>query len=259
MSSTKIKSGQPETINSGRDKTNGRFTKDSVPHNASDLNALVTVGQMFGDFVVINAIVQRRGSHRYVQVACSHGEFWKSYDNLKAGKSKGCTKCATARIKKYCTPLEKALNKRGFAARHRCNGETNPSYQNYGGRGIEFRFESIEAYVNYCKTLSNASIDLEIDRINNDGHYEPGNLQFSTRSEQNFNKSTNNLVEYDEKFIPISIFTRDYTDLSDTTVKRLLDEGMSPEDIRNHSRQTPGGRESIRSIKLRKGEPLCGK
>lgn len=62
-------------------------------------------------------------------------------------------------------------------ARNRCNNPRNPHYPNYGGRGIEFRFESFEEFYAYLGPKPPESF---LDRIDNDGHYESGNVRWAT-------------------------------------------------------------------------------
>jgi|HubBroStandDraft_6_1064221.scaffolds.fasta_scaffold73295_3 transposase-like protein len=74
-------------------------------------------------------------------------------------------------------------------AKQRCTNPNNPGWRNYGGRGIEFRFESYEEAL---QTIGpKPSPRHEIDRIDNDGHYEAGNLRWVTGPEQHMNKRTN--------------------------------------------------------------------
>ncbi len=70
----------------------------------------------------------------------------------------------------------------------RCYYKSSTSYSNYGARGIkvcdEWRHDA-KAFIDYIESLPNANIEgLSIDRINNNGNYEPGNIKWSTRSEQ---------------------------------------------------------------------------
>lgn len=74
-------------------------------------------------------------------------------------------------------------------AKRRCNNPKNKQYKNYGGRGIKCLFVSSDEFVNYI--VNELQIDprgLTIDRINNDGNYEPGNIRFVTLAENNRNK-----------------------------------------------------------------------
>lgn len=80
------------------------------------------------------------------------------------------------------TPEYKAY----VAAKCRCVSPTDLSWENYGGRGIEFRFESFEDF--YACLGPKPSPKHSVDRINNDGHYEWGNVRWATQSEQNSNR-----------------------------------------------------------------------
>ena len=68
------------------------------------------------------------------------------------------------------------------SAKQRCQNPKDPSYRNYGGRGIEFRFAN---FAEFLATVGpRPSPKHSIDRSNNNGHYEPGNMRWATKSEQ---------------------------------------------------------------------------
>jgi hypothetical protein len=71
------------------------------------------------------------------------------------------------------------------SAKARCTNPNSSSWKNYGARGIEFRFTSFETFF---AELGPRPKGLTLDRINNDGHYEPGNVRWATRSEQMYNQ-----------------------------------------------------------------------
>lgn len=73
--------------------------------------------------------------------------------------------------------------------RQRCNNPKSDAFKNYGGRGISVCKEWDESFVQFCKwALDNGySCGLTIDRINNDGNYEPSNCRWVDRKAQNNN------------------------------------------------------------------------
>jgi len=72
-----------------------------------------------------------------------------------------------------------------LAAKRRCTDPRIVQYSDYGGRGIEFRFNSFE---HFFAEVGHRPFRMSIDRIDNAGHYEPGNVKWSTRGEQNSNQ-----------------------------------------------------------------------
>lgn len=67
-------------------------------------------------------------------------------------------------------------------AMYRCTHPSAPRYRHYGGRGIEFRFSSFGEF--YAEVGPRPSNKHSIDRINNDGHYEIGNVRWATQKQQ---------------------------------------------------------------------------
>ena len=85
------------------------------------------------------------------------------------------------------TQRAKWLVQRASAAKDRCTNPHNRRFDDYGGRGIEFRFQSPTAMAVWIQTNLGLCQDMQIDRIDNDGHYEPGNLRYATASENQQN------------------------------------------------------------------------
>lgn len=76
---------------------------------------------------------------------------------------------------------------------NRCHNPAQPRYADYGGRGIVVCAEwraSVEAFASYVEeSLGQRPGPLySLDRIDNDGHYEPGNLRWADSKTQNNNR-----------------------------------------------------------------------
>lgn len=77
------------------------------------------------------------------------------------------------------------IYKRWASMKQRCNNVNSIGYKNYGGRGIKVCSDWNDSFLNFYEWAINNGFkkELEIDRINNDGNYEPLNCQFITKKE----------------------------------------------------------------------------
>jgi hypothetical protein len=110
------------------------------------------------------------------------------------------------------------------SAKRRCNNPKCPDYPEYGGRGIEVRFES---YTHFLQTVGRKpSSDHSLDRKDVNGHYEPGNVRWATREEQGCNKRNNRVLTVDGISLPASEWARHSGTRESTIVMRHATYGF---------------------------------
>ena len=77
-----------------------------------------------------------------------------------------------------------------YNMKSRCNNPNANDYKYWGGRGISvcLRWES---FANFLDDMGERPEGLTLDRVDNDGDYEPGNCRWATWKEQRANRRTN--------------------------------------------------------------------
>lgn len=147
----------------------------------------MNAGDVFGRWTVIEMLGSRNG-HTMASVRCECGMVVDRYvSHLESGASRGCRRCNWNSKQKSSTPEYDAW----VSLIQRCTNPKNPRWKDYGGRGIrvcDAWRASFDAFL--ADVGPRPGPDRSIDRIDNDGHYEPGNIRWSTRSEQQFNRRT---------------------------------------------------------------------
>jgi len=79
----------------------------------------------------------------------------------------------------------------------RCYHPRARGYHNYGGRGVKVYERWLHSFKAFFEDMgSRPSPEHQIDRIDGDGDYEPGNCRWVTRGEQNRNRKDNRFLEF---------------------------------------------------------------
>lgn len=113
----------------------------------------------------------------------------------------------------------------------RCYTVTDKAYPNYGGRGITICNEWREEFLEFYKwAMSNGYKEkLSIDRIDNNGNYEPQNCRWVSDKSQNNNRRINHFIEYEgERFTLAEWETK--TGIRQETIRRRLKNGWTVKD-----------------------------
>lgn len=86
----------------------------------------------------------------------------------------------------------------------RCCNSKNSAWKNYGGRGIRVCREWRDSFTAFLDHVGRRpSLKHTIDRTDNDGDYEPGNVQWVTRKRQLRNRRGTHMLTYDDRTMSI--------------------------------------------------------
>lgn len=214
------------TISYGLKGRRGRYSLGAPPPADNVSHDLSLLGRRFGWLEIIST--EKRystGWHgAYVATRCTGcgASGWTNYANLRRGKSRGCQSCSA---RANAPPYPNWLRSRVEAMRDRCTNPDNKGWKNYGGRGIEFRFPSTRDGAIWIMQNLGLHRDLDIDRENNNGHYEPGNLRYLTRSQNMHNQRRSKITQADSDWADTS------SPLGKHATRRYLAAGYPKESI----------------------------
>jgi hypothetical protein len=154
-------------------------------------------GQKYGCLTLLSRAENRNGQ-TYWLCECDCGVRKKILvANVKRGLSRSCgckNREATAKRNATHRMSQSPEYKVWSNMQERCNSERNKSFKDWGGRGIRVLYDSFESFLQ--DVGPRPSPVHQIDRIDNDGHYQPGNVRWATREQQSRNRRSNVLLEY---------------------------------------------------------------
>ena len=118
----------------------------------------------------------------------------------------------------------------------RCYRTKNDNYKNYGGRSISVCDRWRQSFWLFVEDMGDKPPKHTLDRIDNNGNYEPSNCKWSTRREQNRNTTRAVIVEIDGKKMTLADACDLYGVRLSVADKRLrrgmsIDKVLSPDPI----------------------------
>jgi len=206
-------------------------------------------GQRFGRLIALKRGYKEGSVSTYWLCKCDCGtEKLINGQHLRRGLivSCGCHgRTVALKHGKQGTPTYTAWN----SMRTRC-GDYGRPHKHWGGRGIKV-CERWKSFENFLADMGERPAGMSLERINNDGDYEPGNCRWATRLEQMQNTRANRNLSHEGRTLSLSAWAREKGLSLDTIISRLrrkwsvaqtLDTPPLPTRNRKAKHQSPSGR-----------------
>lgn len=156
-----------------------------------------TVGKTFGLLTVVNELPERSNSkrrHYRCRCACGGWALCVRGDNLRGGRTRSCG-CENKRVLATHGLSGQSGNShysRWRNIKNRTGNQKAHNYLHYGGRGISFHKPWADSFILFKSWLDDnlgpCPEGWTLDRIDNDGDYEAGNLRWASAKTQRHNQ-----------------------------------------------------------------------
>jgi hypothetical protein len=114
----------------------------------------------------------------------------------------------------------------------RCINPKNKRWHRYGGRGISVCERWLESFENFYADMGPKPVGTSLERVNNDGNYEPSNCIWATPKQQQNNMRRNVFLEYRGKRLTIAQWAREIG-IDRGTLRARKRRGWTVEEIFN--------------------------
>jgi hypothetical protein len=167
-----------------------RFVKGHNP-----VNNLNLIGQKFGRLTIISNAPSKNGKSFSICECDCENTCIKQSSLIASGKIQSCGCLSSGKPRHGMSNKAHPFYSAWVSMNQRVNDPNATNFEFYGGRGITIcmRWQTFENFRNDMQESWFAGGSL--DRINNEGNYEPSNCKWSSKKEQARNRRSTNTVE----------------------------------------------------------------
>lgn len=154
------------------------------------------IGKKFNMLTIVSYKKKGKNNNNYFVCKCDCGNITEIRSNHVLNDNQ--YSCGCIKTKYADRVIGNAIYDTWNRMMHRCYDVRHHKYPRYGARGIKICDEWKNNYDNFYKWSldNNFQLGLSIDRIDNNGDYEPSNCRWATRKQQMRNTSRNRYITY---------------------------------------------------------------
>lgn len=193
-------------------------------HNFKDIT-----GQRYGRLLVVSPVKRPNIKAFYWECQCDCGSIKVIYGaNLRRGLSQSCG--CLHREKVTLHGMSNSPERNSWEKMiSRCYDSSHNSYKNYGARGISVCERWRNSFIDFLADVGRKPTpEHSLDRKKNDGNYEPDNVRWATRLEQNRNMRKTRFIEYGGIRKSLSEWSEDLN-MKKSTIRQRLNSGWTEE------------------------------
>lgn len=195
------------------------------------------IGDRFGQLIILEKINTRIP---YFICKCDCGNTKNiRRDHLKSGGTISCGCYQSAASSQRVSKMHKGNITHGMTGtriygiwcgiRQRCTNPNAKFFSYYGGRGIKVCDRWLDSFENFLADMGEPQAGYTLDRVNNEGNYEPNNCKWVTRKEQASNTRRNRNITYKGVTLNVTQWSKKTSIPSNTIITRL-ENGWTEED-----------------------------